>query len=82
MFLSVSACCDCSPGELWVLYSKMPLSLFPSGMLQLFSVMNYLWIVPSWLKAHIDFVIIPHGNSRFFVVSGCCDCSLVESWDL
>ena len=94
MFLSVSGRCDCSPGELWFLYSKIALSLFPSGKLQHINVIKYLWIVLSWPKIHIDFVIIPHGKSRFFLVSGCrgcsiwelwgsmyCDCSLGELWD-
>ena len=34
MFLPVSALYDCSPGELWVLCSKLALPLFPAGMLQ------------------------------------------------
>ena len=82
MFLLVSACFDCSPGELWVLYSKIALPLFPSGKLQHINVIKYLWIVPSWPKIHIDFVIIPHGRSRFFLVCRCRDCSLGELWVL
>ena len=65
-------------GNCGFFYSQMVLPLFPSGILQHINVMNYLWIVQSWLKVHIDFVIIPRGNSRFFPVSGCCDCSLKE----